>query len=65
MEFDDRFKLLAKPGRFIHYDFNRPLDVPKELKGTFDRALIDPPFLSDECQSKGMCAFIHIVFDSY
>lgn len=54
MEFDDRFKLLAKSGRFMHYDFNRPLEVPREWKGTFDRVLVDPPFLSEECQSKGM-----------
>lgn len=55
MEFDDRFELLAKPGRFVKYDFNRPLEVPRELKGSFDRVLVDPPFLSNECQSKGMC----------
>lgn len=54
MEFDERFELLAKQGRFVKYDFNKPLDVPRELKGTFDRVLVDPPFLSDECQSKGM-----------
>lgn len=23
------------------------------LKGAFDRIIVDPPFLSDECQTKG------------
>lgn len=52
-EFDARFQhLAATPDRFVHYDFNRPLAVSTALKGTFDRVLVDPPFLSDECQSK-------------
>jgi EEF1A lysine methyltransferase 1 len=51
LEFDDRFKILAG-NKFFHYDFARPLDLPKELAGTFDRILIDPPFLSDDCQTK-------------
>lgn len=50
MEFDTRFERLAK--WFVHYDFNSPLNIPKDLKGKFDRILIDPPFLSEECQTK-------------
>lgn len=51
LEYDDRFKLLGG-SKFFHYDFVRPLDLPKELQGTFDRVLIDPPFLSEDCQTK-------------
>jgi hypothetical protein len=53
LEYDDRFSVLAGKN-FVHYDFNTPLAVPKELANTFDRALVDPPFLSDECQTKCM-----------
>ncbi|KAG0642814.1 putative N6-adenine methyltransferase-domain-containing protein [Tuber brumale] len=49
LEFDKRFDLF--PG-FIHYDFQYPLRLPSELKGKFDRILIDPPFLSNDCQTK-------------
>ena len=49
LEYDDRFA--ACPG-FICYDFNAPLKLPAELRGRFDRLLCDPPFLSDECQTK-------------
>ncbi|KAF5113349.1 hypothetical protein DV454_003638 [Geotrichum candidum] len=53
LEFDARFEhLAATPDRFVHYDFNKPVAVPPALKGTFDRVLVDPPFLSEECQSK-------------
>ena len=48
-EFDDRFSVCEG---FVHYDFNRPVDLPVELKGNFDRILCDPPFLSKECQEK-------------
>lgn len=49
-EFDSRFKFLAK--KFVHYDYNKPLFVPKELKGQFDVFIVDPPFLSKECHTK-------------
>ena len=51
LEFDDRFSILAGD-KFVHYDFVRPLDLPKSLAGTFDRILVDPPFLSEDCQTK-------------
>lgn len=50
LEFDTRFKFLAK--HFIHYDYSHPLRLDKELKGKFDVAVVDPPFLSDECHTK-------------
>ncbi|PWW74945.1 hypothetical protein C7212DRAFT_207318 [Tuber magnatum] len=49
LEFDKRFDLFAE---FTHYDFQYPLRLPSELKGKFDRILIDPPFLSNDCQTK-------------
>lgn len=49
LEFDTRFDLFPE---FIHYDFQHPLGLPSELKGKFDRVLIDPPFLSNDCQTK-------------
>lgn len=60
LEHDDRFRVFGK--EYIFYDFNSPLhnladplssqeDV-KSLKGTIDRILVDPPFLSEECHTK-------------
>ncbi|BFZ56435.1 Protein-lysine N-methyltransferase efm5 [Savitreella phatthalungensis] len=50
-EHDPRFRVMGRD-KFVQYDYKRPLDVPRELAGTFDRLLVDPPFLSDECQVK-------------
>lgn len=50
LEFDSRFNFLAK--HFIHYDYNKPILMDKSLKGTFDVAVVDPPFLSHECHTK-------------
>lgn len=30
------------------------MKLPAELKGAFDRIICDPPFLSEDCQTKGM-----------
>lgn len=49
LEYDTRFSVLAGD-HFGFYDYNSPLEVPEELKGSVDRLLIDPPFLQDECQ---------------
>lgn len=51
-EYDDRFQLMAPAGKFVHYDYAHPLRGLEKLKGTFDRLIVDPPFLSDECQIK-------------
>lgn len=58
LEFDTRFSILAPPNsispnqaRFVEYDFNNPLQLPADLAGTFDSVLVDPPFLSAECQA--------------
>lgn len=49
-EFDERFAVFKE--EFVPYDFKQPLKLPKELKGAFDRIICDPPFLSEECQTK-------------
>ncbi|ODV91376.1 hypothetical protein CANCADRAFT_3084 [Tortispora caseinolytica NRRL Y-17796] len=49
-EVDDRFAALGR--RFSHYDFNKPFEIEDSLKHSFDMIVLDPPFLSDECQTK-------------
>ena len=43
LEYDMRFELFKE--QFSFYDFNEPIRLPAELKRTFDRILVDPPFL--------------------
>lgn len=50
-ENDARFAVFG-PRQFVHYDFNAPTRVPEATKGRFDAVLVDPPFLSEECQVK-------------
>ncbi|KAL7271207.1 Protein-lysine N-methyltransferase efm5 [Rhizina undulata] len=49
LEFDERFNLFED---FIRYDFQQPFNLPAHLKNKFDRILLDPPFLSNDCQTK-------------
>ena len=49
LEYDRRFSVCPD---FVFYDFNFPLKLPPELKASFDRVLVDPPFLSEECQTE-------------
>ncbi|KAF2869180.1 putative N6-adenine methyltransferase-domain-containing protein [Massariosphaeria phaeospora] len=49
LEFDERFAVFKE---FVHYDFQHPIRLPIELKGSFDRVICDPPFLSQDCQTK-------------
>lgn len=49
LEYDERFAVFPE---FIKYDFNKPLDLPVSLKKRYTRIIADPPFLSDECQTK-------------
>ncbi|KAF2800835.1 hypothetical protein K505DRAFT_292072 [Melanomma pulvis-pyrius CBS 109.77] len=49
LEFDERFAVFKE---FVHYDFAKPMKLPVELKGSFDRIIADPPFLSQDCQTK-------------
>jgi EEF1A lysine methyltransferase 1 len=50
LEYDKRFEVLGPD--FIFYDYQQPLTLPKSLKGVFDRIICDPPFLSEDCQTK-------------
>lgn len=49
LEFDERFAVFKE---FVQYDFEQPMKLPMELKGQFDAIICDPPFLSDDCQTK-------------
>ncbi|KAF2702700.1 hypothetical protein K504DRAFT_419905 [Pleomassaria siparia CBS 279.74] len=49
LEFDERFAVFKE---FVQYDFEKPMRLPVELKGSFDRIIADPPFLSQDCQTK-------------
>ncbi|KHE78635.1 hypothetical protein GE21DRAFT_1222821 [Neurospora crassa] len=50
LEHDNRFAVFAD--EFVFYDFTQPLKLPSHLKGAFDRVIVDPPFLSEDCQTK-------------
>mmetsp|Transcript_25546 Transcript_25546/g.87511 ORF Transcript_25546/g.87511 Transcript_25546/m.87511 type:complete len:193 (-) Transcript_25546:562-1140(-) len=40
----------AKLPTFVKYDFQKPEEnIPKEIYGTFDYVVIDPPFITREC----------------
>ncbi|CCC09482.1 hypothetical protein SMACR_03512 [Sordaria macrospora] len=50
LEHDNRFAVFAD--EFVFYDFAQPFKLPAHLKGAFDRVIVDPPFLSEDCQTK-------------
>lgn len=50
LEYDRRFDIFGT--EFVYYDFASPLRLPQELKNQFDRIICDPPFLSEDCQTK-------------
>ncbi|KAJ8100738.1 putative N6-adenine methyltransferase-domain-containing protein [Lipomyces tetrasporus] len=50
-EHDVRFTVFG-PNQFVHYDFNAPARIPEKMKSQFDAVIVDPPFLSAECQVK-------------
>lgn len=50
LEFDERFAVFKSD--FALYDFQQPLKLDPSLKGVFDRIVVDPPFLSQDCQTK-------------
>jgi hypothetical protein len=49
LEYDERFGVFKE---FVTYDFEQPTRLPPELKGSFDHIICDPPFLSEDCQTK-------------
>ncbi|ONH95715.1 hypothetical protein PRUPE_7G087000 [Prunus persica] len=50
LEYDKRFEQYGSD--FTFYDYNRPEDLPLELKHAFDIVVADPPYLSRECLEK-------------
>ncbi|RFU24224.1 hypothetical protein B7463_g12120, partial [Scytalidium lignicola] len=50
LEFDERFAVFSE--EFVFYDFHNPLKLPPGMKGTIDHIICDPPFLSEECQTR-------------
>ncbi|KAI1004789.1 hypothetical protein K3495_g3426 [Podosphaera aphanis] len=50
LEFDRRFEVFGDA--FVFYDFRNPLKLPEGLKAAVDHIICDPPFLSDECQTR-------------
>ncbi|KAI0016359.1 putative N6-adenine methyltransferase-domain-containing protein [Xylariomycetidae sp. FL0641] len=49
LEQDQRFAIFPE---FVVYDFAKPFTLPAHLKGGVDRLIVDPPFLSEDCQTK-------------
>nr|XP_036582330.1 nadh-ubiquinone oxidoreductase 39 kda [Colletotrichum truncatum]KAF6790990.1 nadh-ubiquinone oxidoreductase 39 kda [Colletotrichum truncatum] len=49
LEHDMRFNVFPE---FVFYDFQQPFKLPAELKSAVDRIVCDPPFLSEDCQTK-------------
>lgn len=37
---------------FVFYDYQNPEIVPKDMAGSFDLVVADPPFLAEECLQK-------------
>lgn len=48
-EYDPRFAILPN---FTKYDYAKPMLFPKDFIGHFDAIIVDPPFLSEDCQTK-------------
>jgi len=51
LEYDERFAVFKE---FVYYDFEKAIQLPPEMKGSFGRIICDPPFLSEDCQTKGI-----------
>ncbi|KAL3426188.1 Protein-lysine N-methyltransferase EFM5 [Phlyctema vagabunda] len=49
LEYDERFNVFPE---FVFYDFKDPLKLPPNMRGSVDHVICDPPFLSEECQTK-------------
>lgn len=49
LEHDNRFAVFSE---FVFYDFMQPIKLPAHLKGSIDCIICDPPFLSEDCQTK-------------
>ena len=49
-EHDKRFARFGSD--FTFYDYKSPLEIPRDLRESFDVVFADPPFLSEECLTK-------------
>lgn len=49
LEHDERFGVFPE---FVYYDFQQPFQLPSNMKGSLDSLICDPPFLSEDCQTK-------------
>ncbi|KAI0097453.1 putative N6-adenine methyltransferase-domain-containing protein [Nemania sp. FL0031] len=49
LEHDMRFSVFPE---FVFYDFINPVKLPANLRNTVDSVICDPPFLSEDCQTK-------------
>ncbi|KAG6018076.1 hypothetical protein E4U54_004615 [Claviceps lovelessii] len=49
LEHDDRFAVFPE---FVFYDYQQPLKLPGNMKGSLDSVICDPPFLNEDCQTK-------------
>ena len=47
-DLDPVFGKKTKEGCYFCYDFNKPEEIPEEMRGTFDMCVIDPPFITRE-----------------
>ncbi len=50
LEYDTRFEKFGDD--FVFYDYNKPLELPKDMEHSYDLVVVDPPFLSEECLTK-------------
>ena len=41
-----------KDGGFVFFNYHNPVDLPPELKGTFDMIVADPPYITIETWEK-------------
>ena len=49
-EYDQRFAVYGND--FVLYDYKSPLNIPRDKSSYYDIAIVDPPFLSEECLTK-------------
>jgi tRNA1(Val) A37 N6-methylase TrmN6 len=50
---------------FVRYDFEKAIQLPAEMKQSFDVIICDPPFLSQDCQTKGESKSLKNIFSRY
>ncbi|KAF8641533.1 hypothetical protein AX16_009910 [Volvariella volvacea WC 439] len=51
LEVDQRFAVLS-PKAYFPYDMDEPDIIPEDLKGKVDIAIVDPPFLNEDTNTK-------------